>query len=225
MKCLINSPTGFDLFELASLAADQGFDGIQLYLNNDLAAGVELLEEWCGTLKETGLLLAVHLPSETVTATLTALDRIAQPDTAVIGHYPDQQIVPRTGRAAWEFSPFGTPADGYHAWLDHCRSAGAIPVFDLPRLFKNTDERDAGRFADHLFTRLAGVRYILHLIDCPTAEQQQDQWCAMGQGQVGHYLERSVIPLPELVVLEHESLIQAVNSLPWLRKLARGLGL
>jgi hypothetical protein len=42
---------------------------------------------------------------------------------------------------------------------------------------------------------------------------------------VGRYLERGAIPRPEMAVLEFESLIQSVNSLQWLHRLDRDLGL
>lgn len=224
MKCLINSPAGFDIFELAGLAADQGFDGIQLYLNRELAGDLDRLDQWCARLQEKGLFLVIHLPPECGPAVLCALERIVRDDTVVISHYPDQPLQCAGGMSAWEFSSFGILPVEYDAWLDDCRLDGAVPVFDLPRLFKDSDEQDAGRFADRLFTRLAGVRYVLHLIDCDTAEQQRGQWCELGEGRVGRYLQRAVIPLPEMAVLEYESLIQSVNSLSFLRRLDRDLG-
>jgi len=224
MEILINSPRGVDLYDLAGLAAEKGFDGIQLYLDPGLATDAEGLEAWRGHLEDRGLTLAVHLPPAPAPGVITALERIARPGTPVISHYPAEPLAPSAGRAAWEFSPFGVRTGDYEQWLRHCRRAGALPVLDLPRLFNGTDEQEACRFAGALFSRLAGQRYLLHLIDCDTEEQNRDDWCELGRGRVGRCLERLTFPLPELAVLEYESMIQAVNSLPWLRVLARQLG-
>jgi len=224
MKALINTPPACNLDELPGLAAHTGFDGVQLYLSAEIAEGLDRLEAWCGQLTELGLDLAIHLPPEPDRTVLDALQRIVRPETPVISHYPDTPFRTATGITAWEYSPFGVRPDEYAAWLSHCRQEDVVPVVDPPRLFKDTDELDACRFADRLFTDLAGLRYILHLIDCPTADQARESWCRMGQGQVGRYLEQAAIPLPEISVLEFESLILSVDSLPWLRRLSEGLG-
>ncbi len=54
------------------------------------------------------------------------------------------------------------------------------------------------------------------LIDCHTAEPERNQWCE---------LEQAVFPLPEMAVPGFESLIQPVDILLRLRRLAAGLGL
>ncbi len=224
MDILLNTPSGFDMDEVAGLAAHRDFDGVQLYLNSAVAEDGERLEAWCKGLEQRGLMLAVHMPPDPEPLVLEALQRIARPGMPVISHYPAAPFVPHVGAAAWEFSPFGILPEDYSAWLRHCREAGALPVVDPPRLFKETDEEEACRFARQLFSDLAGVRYMLHLIDCDTVEQLQGNWCEMGQGRVGRFLERTVIPLPELLVLEFGSLIQSVNSLPWVRRMARQMG-
>jgi hypothetical protein len=224
MKVLINTPPGCDLDEIPGLAAHSGFDGIQLYLNSEIAADIGQMDRWRGRVDELGLDLAVHLPPEPDSAVIEALEQIVRPDVPVISHYPDSLFSSAGGITAWEFSPFGILPAEYQSWLDRCRAEGAVPVFDPPRIWKETDEREARRFADRVFTRLSGVRYILHLIDCPTADQTRDSWCRMGQGQVGRYLEQAAIPLPEVTVLEFESLILSIDSLAWVRRLAGDVG-
>jgi hypothetical protein len=223
MDIFLNSPSGFDIYELAGLAADQGFDGVQLYLNPGLAENPESLEAWRGHLEDRGLALAVHLPPTPDRQVMAALARIARPATPVVSHYPDEPMRPPAGRAAWEFSPFGVRPAEYDEWLRQCRRGHVLPVLDMPRIFKGAGEEQACRFAGELLTRMAGRRYILHLIDCDTAGQARADWCELGQGRVGRCLERLVFPLPETAVLEFESMIQAVNSLPWLRDLSRQL--
>lgn len=224
MDILLNSPRGFDVYELAGLAADRGFDGVQLYLDPGLAGDADSLEAWRGHLEDRGLALVVHLPPNPGRRVMAALERIARPGTPVVSHYPAEPLSPPAGLAAWEFSPFGLRPAAYEEWLRRCRREGVLPVLDLPRLFNGTDEAEACRFAAELFNGLAGRRYILHLIDCDTAGQERADWCELGRGRIGRCLERQAFPLPEAAVLEYESVIQAVNSLPWLRELAHRLG-
>lgn len=212
--------------ELVALAEEKGFDGVQVYLNPELTGDGLLLRELKSTIAGKGMVLALHLPDAPAREDLAAVALLAGGDTPVTVHHPGtEDLELPAGRLALEFHRPGLQPDGYAGWLEACARRGAIPAFDLPRVFRGAPEFEARELAYHVLMKLADRRYILHLIDSEDKEQARMSWCELGRGRVGRFLESAVFPLPEWLVLEYESVIQSIRSLDFVRRMGEQLRL
>jgi hypothetical protein len=215
----IQKPPTMDIEQFLH-SLEHNCEGIQLYLNNE---DDTTYEHWCRLLETLNLeryRVIIHLPDEYTLSYLRTGKLLAGEFGIFVHHYqPEQRLQPLPwGILGVENARFGVQRDYHDRWVAESSKVGRIPVFDIPRLFKNTQTADAVAETN----RLLGLmdHYLLHLIDFNHPRQNRSDFVPFGHG-----LLTDILPNlqwtngPVAIVLEFEQIEQSLSSIPFIRAL------
>ncbi|MBN2385013.1 hypothetical protein JXQ70_19230 [bacterium] len=215
----VQKPPEMPMSEFLNRPELDQFDGVQLYLNetvtNSDLAWVQVKE----LLDSRHLETIVHLANPYSAESLRIGRDLAGDSGVFVLHYLEEtaiEVLP-WGVLGLENACFGVDRLYHDRWLDQACQPGRIPVFDIPRLFKNSLMNDAVRETERLLDSLR--HYLLHLIDFTRPEMDRTDFIPMGQGLLSPVLESIIWPVrPDAVVLEFEHFDQSFRSLDLIRK-------
>ncbi|MFC1851814.1 hypothetical protein ACFL27_16605 [candidate division CSSED10-310 bacterium] len=218
-KIFVQQPAGIELVSFLE-AVSLKCDGVQLYLNEANKDSIPHWQEVREHLDRFGLSTMVHLRPDYSLADLRAARVLAGDLGIYIIHYEQSQSLQPLpwGILGLENALFGINSRYHYIWLHESTKVGRIPVFDIPRLFKESDPEKAHQEMLNVLDLLD--HYILHLIDFKDQRQDRSDFVPLGQGILSPYLQQITWKKrPMAVVLEFEDLEQSFQSFPFVNSL------
>lgn len=216
----------YDGLNTISEAKRHGFDGVQLYIDNRYHSNQYLIEI-AKKLKSTRLGLVVYLPNTPSQTDLDVADYLARvfPDSKTLIHYFPATELPSINNTVigWENSMTGQQDTSHiEEVFGRSRRDETFFVFDIGRpLYAPDNDPDLQssviNFVRHMISQLDQGNDLIHLADKLTWPGKfRDVMCTLGQGICGVFLD-DLRDFSGIIVLEHEDLQMAVDSLPVLR--------
>jgi len=218
----------FDLLRTIEEAKNSGFDGVQLFINNQFSQE-EYLKRTTEELKRSGLGLIVHLPNEVSPSDKNAAEYLVRefPDARVLIHLlPATELPDIEGTlVGWENSMVGKFGPEQVGHIDEVKKVvkkdNTFFVFDFGRMLYLEEEgvgkEEALKFIRDEISNLDPKKDIIHLSDKKSwVLKFRDSMCVLGDGVCGELLE-DIYNYSGIVVFEHEDLQMALDSLTVVR--------
>lgn len=207
-------------------ASDNGFDGVQLFINKSYYDPI-YIDSLATEINKKDLGLIVHLPNEPTKKDIEVLEQFVEkvPNSLAIIHYLPLTELPKVQniQIGWENSINKTQTEHIDEVWEKVRQDKTFFVFDYARLMK-TDSQEIKEqitgFIEKMFSKLRPNLDILHLADKETWEGEfRDCMCVFGKGVVGQFKKevKQFVDLGGKVVFEHEDLQMAIQSLKELK--------
>lgn len=213
----------FDGLRTIEEAARAGFAGVQLFLDPRYRRD-GYLAQVVRELAYSHLGLVVHLPNTIVSEDIAPVEKLAKqfPASRSLIHYLPTTILPRIGKAmiGWENSVIGWDVQHIQDTKEKVRKDKTFFVFDLGRPLVLEGKIDPDTAIEMVRAEIAGLRPgadVIHAADKTEWDSRfRGHWCAMGRG-ICQALLGDLRAFQGVVVLEHENLQMAVESLDVLK--------
>lgn len=217
-KIFIQKPPSIEIIEFIETVKSD-CDGIQLYISKT-AGGIGAFKVVKETLKQNELRVIIHLSDDFSSNDLLVANYLAGTLGIFITHYhPEKRNSPLSiGVHGMENAIFGIDKSYYDSWLREAKKLGRLPIFDIPRLFKNEAIQDASLETNRILSLLN--HYVLHLIDFSDNQIKRRDFTPLGKGLLSPFLEKIRWKVfPTAIVLEFENLQQSLESISFVKKL------
>ena len=215
---------GFDGLETIKAAKDYGFDGVQLYFDKRYRE-ISYINEALKYLSVARLGLVVHLPNVIKPEDLIAARYMAGKRRGIkmlIHHLPAQTLPDIKGAfMGWENSVTGKhDPDHISSTMTRSRNEGAFFAYDYGRSVYPVNKAGQINIFNYVLKTICSLRSdkdIIHIEDRTSWQKPyRESACALGDG-IWKELVDFLAGWPGAVVMEHEDLQQAIDSLNKLR--------
>lgn len=225
---------GFDLLRTVHEGISNGFSGVQLFINENWVDNRKI-DQLAIEIKNHGLELLIHLPNLPDKRILKACGRLGNtvPEARALIHFKPALKLPiirgekrKILEVGWENSMIGSNSEA----IEHLERVmekvlldRTFMVFDTGRLmYPPLKQEEAIELVRQVMTELKPNKDVLHVADKNSWDgKYQDHWCHLGDKNGVNYQllpdYRRFLTEGGRVVLEHESLSMAIDSLPSLR--------
>lgn len=194
-------------------------DGLQLYVTHVLPESLKQVRETKALLDQCGLKCLIHLDSDYTFHDLEAARILAGDFGIYVIHFSGSSSISPIpwGIIGLENERFTLDQEYHNLWLTESRRLGRMPVFDVPRLFRDQQFANAVSEAERIFSLLDN--YVVHLIDFNDLHQERKDFVPLGSGLLSPWLSTLTLPvLPKIVVLEFENIKHSIESMEFVRK-------